>query len=395
MKLLWFITALSTLVVTCASCSRSGGAGSALAQSGTTPITVSVTKAQQRDLVDRIDLTGNLNADEQVTVYAKVPGYLKTIHFDIGDRVRQGQLIAELEVPEMSAGLAEKRAALVKAQASLEQARAAVEQNRAEAEFAQINYQRLKNIHDRDADVLPLQDVDQARAGHGVASGKLKNAEAQVKVAEAAVTGAEAEIVTLNTMMAYARIEAPMEGIITQRFVDPGALIQSASSSRTQAAPVVTIARVDRVRAIVDVPESSASYVRPGTSAALQVDGPPVPARVARTGGILDPASRTLRVEIDVPNASGRLRPGMTVRVSLELRKLAGSVTVPIAAIRAQGSERSVFIVQDGKAKQLKVKTGLESPDWIQIVDGVKSGEEVVVASAGLLNDGSAVSVRP
>jgi RND family efflux transporter MFP subunit len=394
MKLVCFITTLSTLV-TCASCSRSGGAGSALAQSGTTPITVSVTKAQQRDLVDRIDLTGNLTADEQVTVYAKVPGYLKTIHFDIGDRVRQGQLIAELEVPEMSAGLTEKRAALVKAQASLEQARAAVEQNQAEAEFAQINYQRLKNIHDRDADVLPGQDVDQARAGHGVASGKLKNAEAQVKVAEAAVTGAEAEIVTLNTMMAYARIEAPMEGIITQRFVDPGALIQSASSSRTQAAPVVTIARVDRVRAIVDVPESSASYVRPGTAAALQVDGPPVPARVARTGGILDPASRTLRVEIDVPNASGRLRPGMTVRVSLELRKLAGSVTVPIAAIRAQGSERSVFILQDGKAKQRKVKTGLESPDWIQIVDGVKSGEEVVMASAGLLNDGSAVSVRP
>ena len=256
MKLLSLLTILSTLIA-CSACSRSGGAGSALAQSGTTTITVSVTKAQQRDLLDRIDLTGNLTADEQVTVYAKVPGYLKTIHFDIGDRVRQGQLIAELEVPEMTAALAEKRAAVVKAQAVLEQARAAVEQNRAEAEFAQINYQRLKNIHDRDADVLPGQDVDQARAGHGVASGKLKNAEAQVKVAEAAVTGAEAEIVTLNTMMAYARIEAPMEGIITLRFVDPGALIQSASSSRTQAAPVVTIARVDRVRAIVDVPESS------------------------------------------------------------------------------------------------------------------------------------------
>ena len=390
MKLLCLIIILSA----CAACSRSS-AGPALAQTGTVPVTVSVAKAQQRDLADRIDLTGNLTADEQVTVYAKVPGYLKTIHFDIGDRVRQGQLIAELEAPEMTAGLAEKRAALVKAQASLEQARAAVEQNRAEAEFAHINYQRLKNIHDRDADVLPGQDVDQARAGNGVASGKLKNAEAQMKVAEAAVTGAEAEINTLNTMMAYARIEAPMSGIITQRFVDPGALIQSASSSRTQAAPVVTIARVDRVRAIVDVPESSASCVRPGTAAALQVDGPPVPARVARTGGVLDPASRTLRVEIDAPSASGRLRPGMTVRVSLELRKLPGSVTVPIAAIRAQGSERSVFIVQEGKAKQVKVTTGLQSPDWIQIVDGLSGGEEVIVASAGLLNDGSAVNVRP
>jgi hypothetical protein len=85
----------------------------------------------------------------------------------------------------------------------------------------------------------------------------------------------------------------------------------------------------------------------------------------------------------------------MTVRVSLELRKLPGSITVPIAAIRAQGSERSVFIVQEGKAKQVKVKTGLESPDWIQIVGGLSGGEEVIVASAGQLNDGNAVSVRP
>jgi membrane fusion protein (multidrug efflux system) len=286
----------------------------------------------------------------------------------------------------------------VKAQAALEQARAAVEESRAEAEFAQVNYQRLKNIHDRDADVLPGQDVDQARASHGVASGKLKSTEAQVKVAEAAIAAAEAEINTLNTLMAYARIEAPMAGIITQRFVDPGALIQTASSSRTQAAPLVAIARVDRVRARVDVPEPSAAYIRPSTIASVQVANSAdqsFPATVARTGGVLDPASRTLRVEIDVPNPGERLRPGMTVKVSLELRKLAGSVTVPVAAVRAQGSERSVFVVEEGKAKQVKVKTGLESPDWIQIVDGLKPGEEVVVASAGLLNDGSAVSVRP
>jgi multidrug efflux pump subunit AcrA (membrane-fusion protein) len=257
MKILCLIM-LIPMLIGFASCSRSGAADPALAQTVPAPVTVSTATAQQRDLVDRMDLAGSLTADEQVTVYAKIPGYLKSLHVDIGDHVRQGQLIAELDVPEMTTSLAEKRAALVKAQAVVEQARAAVEENRAEAEFAQISYQRLKNIHDRDADVLPGQDVDQARASHGVASGKLKNAEAQVKVAEAAVTAAGAEINTLNTLMAYTRIEAPMSGVITQRFVDPGALIQSASSSRTQAAPVVTIARVDRVRALVDVSEPSA-----------------------------------------------------------------------------------------------------------------------------------------
>src|SRR5262249_39428964 len=156
---------------------------------------------------------GNLTADEQVAVYAKIPGYLKNVHVDIGDPVRKGELIAELEVPEMVTALGEKRAALAKAQAGLEQARAAGEGVRAEGEFTQVNYQRLKSIHDRDADVLPAQDVDQARANHGVAAGKVKNAEAQVRVAAAAVAAAEAEISTLNTMIAYARIEAPMTGI--------------------------------------------------------------------------------------------------------------------------------------------------------------------------------------
>src|SRR5260370_17863595 len=124
-------------------------------------------------------------------------------------------------------------------------------------------------------------------------------------------------------------MEAPMSGIITQRFVDPGALIQTATSSRTQAAPVVAIARIDRVRALVDVPEPSAPYIRSGSNAAVKLvnsGGQSFPAKVARTGGVLDPASRTLRVEIDVANPGERLRPGMTVNIAMELRKLSGAV---------------------------------------------------------------------
>jgi RND family efflux transporter MFP subunit len=374
------------LAIVCASCSKKDAAV-APAQTSQAPVTVSTVKAQVRDLSDRIELTGQLTPDEQVTVYAKVPGYLKTLRFDIGGHVRQGELIAELEVPEMADALTGKRAVLAKAQAALEMARAAAAERRAEADFAQINYRRLKSIHDRDPDVLPGQDVDQARAGQGVANSKLKSTEAQIKGAEAEIAAADAEIGRLKTLIAYSRIEAPMTGIVTRRFVDPGVLIQ--------AAPVVTIARVDRVRALVDVPESAASFVRTGSTAVITVDGADFPARVARTGGVLDPASRTLRVEFDVSNPGGRLRPGMTAKLSLELRKIAGAVTVPVAAIHAQGSERTLFVMQDGRARLVKVKTGLESPDWIQIAGGLRGGEEVIVASAGLLVDGTSVSVRP
>lgn len=392
MKVLLLTTPVAMLIV-CAGCTRSSSS-SVLAQTSPGPVTVSTAKAQKRDLVDRIGLAGSLTADEQVSVYAKVPGYLKALYVDIGDHVRAGQIIAELDIPEQATALGEKRAAVVKAQAALEQARAAVDESRANAEFAQINYQRLKNIHDRDADVLPEQDVDQARASQGVASGKLKNVEAQVKVAEAAVAAAEAEVRTVETMIAYARIESPMAGVVVQRFVDRGALIQTATSSRTQAAPVVTIARTDRVRAIADVPEASAAYVHAGAPAALQIGGASVETRVTRTAGALDAASRTLRIEFDLANPTARFRPGSTVNVSLELRRLPASVTVPVAAIRTQGAERSVFVVENARAKQISVKTGLESPEWIQVVEGLHGGEEVIVASSDVLTDGTAVSVR-
>ncbi|MGH9673395.1 MAG: efflux RND transporter periplasmic adaptor subunit, partial [Bryobacteraceae bacterium] len=249
-------------------------------------------------------------------------------------------------------------------------------------------------IHDKDPDVLPEQEVDQARGSFGVASGKMKTAEAQVKVAEAAVATAKAELATLNTLMDYARITAPMAGVVTERFIDPGALVQAASSSRTQAAPVVSIARLDRLRVLVDVPEPNVRACQRGTIARIQADGESIQARVSRTGGVLDPGSRTMRVEMDVPNPGHRLRPGMVARVELELKKIDGAVTVPLPAIRQQGTGRAVFVVEAGKAKLRPVKTGLESPEWVQIVEGLAGAEQVITASGGTLTDGAAVRVN-
>ncbi|MBI3698528.1 MAG: efflux RND transporter periplasmic adaptor subunit [Acidobacteria bacterium] len=360
-------------------------------------ITVSVAKPERRTVTDGLSLTGAIMPYEQVTVYAKTAGYLKWIKVDMGDWVKPGDVLAEIDVPEVVAGLEEKRAAIVKAEADVVQARAALEQSRADLEFQEINYKRLKAIHDKDPDVLPEQEVDQARGSFGVASGKLKTAEAHVEVAEAAVATAKAALATLNTLMDYARITAPMAGVVTERFIDPGALVQAASSSRTQAAPVVSIARLDRLRVLVDVPEPKVRACQRGTNAKVQVDANPgeaFPARVSRTGGVLDPGSRTMRVEIDVPNPGYRLRPGMVARVELELEKIDQAVTVPVSAVRPQGKDRAVFLVEAGKAKLRTVRTGLESPEWIQIVEGLKGGEQVITASAGTLTDGAGVRVN-
>jgi RND family efflux transporter MFP subunit len=298
----------------------------------------------------------------------------------------------------MVTALDEKRAAVLKAEAVLEQANAAAEQYRAELEFQEINHRRLKAIHDKDADVLPEQDVDQARSSFGVARGKLKTAEAQIKVAAAAVATAKAELATLSALTQYTRIIAPITGAITERFLDPGALIQAASSSRTQAAPVVSIARLDRVRVLVDVPEPKAPLVRLGAGARVRLPAYPdesLPARVARTGAVLDPGSRTLRVEVDIPNPKHRLRAGMMARVELELQRFDGALTVPVSAVRVHGSSRDVFVLEGGKAKQRVVNTGLESPEWIQILDGLRGDEQVVTASSGTLTDGVELRIIP
>ncbi len=360
-------------------------------------ITVSTALAQQRNLADRLTLTGTVTPYEQVTLYAKATGYLKYIKVDIGDRVKRGELLAELDIPEMGTALLEKKAAVLKAEAAVDQATAAVEQARAEVEFAEVNYTRLKAIHDRDADVLPQQDVDQAHAGDGVARAKLKSAQTQVRVEEAALAGARADLGTIQALIQYSRIESPLSGVVSQRFVDRGALIQVASSSRTQAAPVLAVARLDRLRVMVDVPEPKATQVHPGTSATLEVAslaGESVPAIVTRVGTVLEPASRTMRAEVDVVNPDERLRPGMTVQVSLDTKRIPNAVTVTASAVHSQGASRTVFVVEHGKARLAEVKIGIEAPEWVQIVEGIRPGDQVIVVAAGELKDGTPVKVQ-
>jgi RND family efflux transporter MFP subunit len=342
-------------------------------------------------------LAGAVTPYEQVTVHAKASGYLKSIAVDLGDTVRKGQLLAELEIPELEAQLDQKQAALAKEEANLVRAQAEAEQLRAQMEFQQLNFTRLKSVFDRDSDLLPENEVDEARAAQAVAAAKHQAAVASVKVAEAAVQSAKAEIRAAQSLKAYSRILAPISGVVTERFVDSGSLIQSASTSRTQSAPVVSIARVDKVRLVADVPEASAVRVRPGKEALLQL--PTYPAEsfsitVARIGRVMNPATRTMRVEFDLLNREQRFRPGMTARIVLRLQGISGAVTIPVAALRIEGENRSVFVVQGERLKRQPVKTGLESAEWVQVVEGLSGSEQVVLTAASNLTEGQKVQVK-
>ncbi len=357
-------------------------------------ISVTVARPERRDLTDEITLAGTIVPDEQVTLYAKLTGYLKSISVDIGDRVTRGQLLAEIDVPEMVASGEEKRAALVRAQAQVDQAEASVGQYEAELEFKKAQHKRLSAIRERDPDVLPQQEVDQARAALGVAESKLRTAQADIRVSQAAVATAEAEIETLDRLSDYAHIVAPMSGVVTERFVDPGALVQAAASSRTQAAPLVSLARVDRIRVVVDAPEPATPHIRRGADAEIRVEGSPgeaFEAKVSRTGAVLDPATHTMRVEIDLSNRDRRLRPGMSAAVTLVLRRVEDALTVPLSAIQSSGDESAVFVIDGAESRRRVVVTGIESPDVVEVVEGLAGNEQVAVSSTAPLSDGAAV----
>lgn len=377
-----FVVVLSSLLMA-AACGTSPGTQEPSTADTTVRVTVVMPKVET--LAESITLSGAVVAEEQVTVYTKVTGYLETLNVDLGDRVRKGQQLATIEVPEMAASLEEKKAALIEAEAAVEEAKAQVGQHSADLDFRRATFKRLAGIRERDKDVLAQQDVDQAAAGVAVTESHLRSAQAKVRVADAAVASRRAALATMNRLAEYTSISAPISGVVTERFVDPGALIQAASSSRTQAAPLVSLARTDRVRVVVDVPETGAAFVNRGTPATIEIVGTePVDGKVARTSGALSADTRTLRAECDIANSGGRLKPGMTARVTLELRELKDSITVPVEALQGEG----VYVVEGGKAVFRDVTVGLQVGDRVRITTGLSTNDSVVVsASAPLANN--------
>lgn len=355
-------------------------------------VRVTAAPPEIRTLSETITLSGAIVAEEQVTVYARLSGYLQSLDVDIGDRVRKGQPLAVIEAPELTASLEEKKAALAEAEAAVEEAKAAIGRHEADLEFRRTALARLQGIRQRDKDLLPLHDLEQAAAAAAAAESLLRSAQAGARVAEAAVASRRAAWETMKRRAEYAHIAVPISGVVTERFVDPGALIQAASSSRTQAAPLVSLARIDRVRVVTDVPEAGAARVKRGTPAGIAVEGlEEIAAKVSRTAGALGAATRTLRVECDLPNPEGSLKPGMTARVTLELRRLEGVLTVPVEALQGEG----VYVVEAGRAVYREVVTGLQTGGRVRIVQGLSADDAVIRgASAPLANDIPVAQVR-
>lgn len=321
------------------------------------PVDVQVAKPRRRDVTYSISLPANVAPLYQTTLYAKVSGYLKWIGPDKGDSVKNGQVLAVIDAPEVE-----------------EQYHQAV----ADYKIKKITYERLANVWKETPDVIAKQDVD---------------------VAEAAFQAAKHVMEQRVAMLDYTKVRAPYAGIITARFADPGALIQVATTSATGAIPLFTIMDLDTVRIYTNVPQEDASMVKPGITKTLitlrELPDRRFESTVTRTTSSLDPSTRTLLVEIDLPNREHTLQPGTFVEATLILRTSPNALAVPAGAIVTNGKTKAVYVADAGRARLVPIRTGISDGRWIEVIEGLLGSEDVVVVGKTKLTDGSPLQASP
>jgi len=354
--------------------------GSRQHEDSSTP-TVAVAKAARADLVENVVLTAEFFPYQDIDLHAKVSGFVKSITVDIGDHVKAGQPIAELEVPEL-------RDELNKASASLQASMEDVKRADADYHDAHLNYQRLVEVAKERPKLVAQQEIDNLHAKESATAGALGAAQRQVEAAAA-------EQSRLKTLLAYTLIIVPFDGVITVRYADTGALIEAGTSSNT-AMPLVKLAQEDLLRLRFPVPESAAPLVRVGETVEFRVAAlsETHQGKIIRFSDKVDRATRTMVTEVDVPNPTDHFRPGMYAYVTLPLHEKKDALAIPVQAL-SSGEKPTVLVVSpDGEVSSASVKIGLQTPDLVEITEGIKEGDLVVTGSHSGVRPGTKVNTK-
>jgi RND family efflux transporter MFP subunit len=358
---------------------------------------VAVAKATRGDIAQSLTIAAEFRPFQEIEVHAKVAGYLKSISVDVGDRVKTGQLLAVLEIPELQDEIRQDEAAVKRAGEEIRRAQADVERAQSAHEVAHLNATRLAGVIKTRPNLVAQQDVDEA-------TGRDRVSEAQVSTAEAALASAREQLEVAKagqsktqTLFDYSRITAPFAGVITHRYADTGAMIQAGTSSQSQAMPIARLSQNDRLRLVIPVPESAVPRIHLGGEVAVAVQSlhKTVSGTVARFADRLDTDTRTMHVEVDVPNPGLTLVPGMYADATLVLDSVKDAIVAPVQALDRTSSGARVFVVgRDGKLDARTVQLGLESDDRIEVTRGLSDGDLVVIGSRAQLKAGTVVAPK-
>jgi RND family efflux transporter MFP subunit len=347
---------------------------------------VEVTPVLRSTGASELRLPGSIQAIEEAPVLARADGYLVKRMADIGDTVRAGQPLAEIEAPEMDEQIRQARASLQQAKANVNQAASNLKKGQADAEFSRLTAERYASLAAQG--VVSRQDNDRYRSDHQAQLAALQSLEDGINVQKSNVAAAEASLARLERLKEYLTVKAPFDGVITVRNVEAGALVSSGNTL------LFRIAQTRVVRTYVNVPQAYAGSVREGQAARLSVTelpGREFTGTVARNAKALDPSSRTLLVEIHVPNTAGTLLPGMYARVDLVTGRKDSPLVIPSDAMIVRADGTSVATVHDNKVRLRKIEVGRDYGDHIEVLRGLDEGDLVIQNPGDLARDGLTV----
>jgi len=348
------------------------------AQVASAPPIVDVVHVKRAPTTQPLSLPGETQAWYESTIYARVSGYIGKWFVDIGDKVKKGAVLATIDTPELDAQL---RAA----DAKLKAAEAQVAVEKANSDFAKSTYERWK---ESPKGVVSDQEREAKKADFDSSVAKLEAARAQVNLNQA-------DVESLKALTQFKEVTAPYDGVITSRRIDIGDLVTAGSTSSTTS--LYNIAQSDTIRVFVDVPQSASSEMTVGMATAAttsEFPGRKFQGKITRTANSIDPVSRTLHVEVDIPNPDLTLVPGMYVEVAFELVKKA-LLEVPASAMLFRSTGEQVAVVgPDGKVRFRKVSIALDQGDFVEIGSGLSPGDRVALNISSEIDDGEAVTAN-
>jgi RND family efflux transporter MFP subunit len=371
--------------------------GAAAGASAGGEVYAAVAPVQRETIANSLSIAGQFLPYQNVELHAKVAGYIKHIYVDIGDRVHAGETLAVLEIPELIAQVDAAKAAVHHAQEEIQRAQSEVSRAEADNVALHANAERLVNTDKARPGLIAQQELDDATAKDRASQAQIDAAKSALAAARQQLEVTKADQQHYAALSNYATIIAPYEGVVTWRYADTGALVQ-AGTSNTSGLPVVTVAQVDLLRLRIPVPESLAAKVRIGDSADVKVQatGEHFMGKVTRFTDALDPATRTMQVEIDVPNPTYRLQPGMYANVTLLANRRADALTIPVTSILRSESKNSVLVLDSQDRVQVRqVELGVESSNRVEVLGGLSEGERVIVGNLGSYQAGEVVKPRP
>ena len=357
-------------------------------------VTVGVTRVTKKTLGRHITLSSELVPFQEIDVYAKESGYVKKLMVDYGSRVKAGQVMAILEIPELEAQLQEDQAEIKNASNQVSRAQHELGRYQAQYKALHLQYTRLNSVFESQPGIVAQQEVDDAQGKDLAASSQVDAGQAALEAAQSQLSVAKAKLSHDQSLFDYSRIEAPFSGIVTERYANLGTLVQAGTGSSTQAIPIVKLSEDDLFRLVIPVPESYVRFIRVGDPVDVRVPSlnRTVPGKVARFSVDVREDTRTMHTEVDVRNPDRLLVPGLYAEADVTLEHREDIPSVPLQAVNHEGDKTTVFVVNNnGVLDDRGVTLGLQTATDAEVASGLQEGELVVISDRSGLKPGEKV----